>query len=444
MTVPTIYTDTDPERTFLGYCLQETKLPDGMDGKLTAEDFSEAYRLIARSLFATARQGPCDVISVAEEMARRGAGTFATRELATLAGAAPIGSVNVENLISVIKSRQAERDAVQPETTPVLPSHESFDSFLARDIKGAPSLVGDGLIVEKGLHTFIGPTKKGKTIFGVQFALTLAGALEYWLIPDLQIPRAVPLMYLNLELPEEVFEARLQKQLRQMQAEGYNVKRAWTNFRRLTLRGKMRLDRKDGRELLVRLIRDTKAKLVVVDNLGAAMAVDSNSDERMAPIFLHLYEICENEDVAILLVLHTPKELGDRDEVYWARGSSVQADRADTIMTIKPYGNEEQGIQRRIGFTLRCGPELDPLIVSRQKGSLIWTAGKQKDVRVTWLRDLIREEREVPYQTALEAFEAAGHGKDRTFRNTLNQLGMDVARTKDGFEGGKVIRWAGP
>ena len=80
--------------------------------------------------------------------------------------------------------------------------------------------------------------------------------------------------------------------------------------------------------------------------------------------------------------MHTPKEVGERDEVYWARGSSVQADRADTIITMKPYGNEDQSIQRRIGFTLRCGPELDPLIVSRQKGSLVWTAGRQKDVRV--------------------------------------------------------------
>ena len=109
MTMPTIYTDTDPERTFLGFCLRETRLPDGMDGKLAAEDFSEAYRFIAKSLFATATQGPCDVISVAEEMAKRGAGTFATRELATLAGAAPIGPVNVENLIAVIKTSRSVR-----------------------------------------------------------------------------------------------------------------------------------------------------------------------------------------------------------------------------------------------------------------------------------------------------------------------------------------------
>lgn len=442
--MPTIYTDLDAERTFLGYCLQETKLPDGMDGNLTPEDFSEGYRLIARSIFATAKKGSCDVISVAAEMQKHGVGTFATREIATLAEAAPIGMVNVENLIAVIKSRRADGDGVQPETTPVLPSHESFDSFLARDIKGAPSLVGDGLIVEKGLHTFIGPTKKGKTIFGVQLALTMAGGREWWLIPDLLIHRPIPVLYLNLEMPEEVFEARLQKQLRQMQAEGYNVKRAWTNFRRLTLRGKMRLDRKDGRELLVRLIRDTKAKLVVVDNLGAAMAVDSNTDERMAPIFLALYEICESEDVAILLVLHTPKDLGDRDEVYWARGSSVQADRADTIMTIKPYGNEEQSIQRRIGFTLRCGPELDPLIVSRQKGSLIWTAGKQKDVRVQWLRGFLQEHKEVAQDEAQEAFETAGHGKRSTFFKTVKQLGLDVLCAKAEFGGKGLIQWVGP
>lgn len=239
------------------------------------------------------------------------------------------------------------------------------------------------------------------------------------------------------------FEGRLQQQLSQMQADDYNVNRAWENFRWLTLRGKMRLHRKDGQELLIRLIRETRAKLVVVDNLGAAMAVDSNSDEHMSPIFLRLYEICESEDVAILLVLHTPKELGDRDEVYWARGSSVQADRADTIITIKPYGNEEQGIQRRIGFTLRCGPEMDPLIVTRQKGSLIWTAGKQKYVRVRWLRDFLRENQEIEYQKALGEFNEAGHGSTTVFSKALRELERagDVVSVKDDFGGGKVIRW---
>jgi archaellum biogenesis ATPase FlaH len=333
---------------------------------------------------------------------------------------------------------------VHPEVVPTtLRTKEPLDSFLAKEIKAAPSLVGDGLIVEKGLHTLVGPTKKGKTIFAVQFALTVAGGLEYWLISDLLVHRACSVLYLNLELPEDVFEARLQKHLNQMKIDGYNVNRAWDNFRCVTLRGKMRLDRKDGRELLIRLIRETKAKLVVVDNLGAAMAVDSNSDERMAPIFLALYEICETEDVAILLVLHTPKELGERDEVYWARGSSIQADRADTIITIKSYGSEEQGIQRRIGFTLRCGPELDPLIVSRQKGSLLWTAGKQKDVRVRWLRDYLKDAKEVAYATATEDFGAAGHGVERTFRRALKDLGLDAHCDKDGFGGAKVIRWVG-
>ncbi len=335
---------------------------------------------------------------------------------------------------------------VHPEAIPAaLPPHEPLESFLTREIKSAPSIVGDGLIVERGLHTLIGPTKKGKTIFGMQLALTLAGGREYWLISDLIVHRAIPVLYLNLELPEDVFAGRLQQQLSQMQVDDYNVNRAWENFRWLTLRGKMRLDRKDGRELLIRLIRETKAKLVVVDNLGAAMAVDSNSDERMSPIFLALYEICEAEEVAILLVLHTPKELGERDEVYWARGSSIQADRADTIITIKSYGKEEQSIQRRIGFTLRCGPEIDHLIITRQKGSLIWTAGKQKHVRVRWLRELVQANQEIEYQRALDEFKEAGHGSTTVFSKALGELERagDVVSVKDDFGGGKVIRWVG-
>ncbi len=142
-------------------------------------------------------------------------------------------------------------------------------------------------------------------------------------------------------------------------------------------------------------------------------------------------------------MLHTPKELGERDEVYWMRGSSVQADRADTIITLRPYGNDEQAIQRRIGLTLRCGPEVEPIIVSRQRGSLLWTAGKQKDVRAIWLRNLVRGEKTIAHQEAFELFQAAGHGGDRVYRTTLKAIERDVRSQKDGFGGEYVLTWIG-
>ena len=80
-------------------------------GKLSAEDFSEGYRLAARSLFGAARRtGCCDVITVGDEMARNGAGAFAARELIVFAEAAPVGPVNVEQLTHIIKERNGRSD----------------------------------------------------------------------------------------------------------------------------------------------------------------------------------------------------------------------------------------------------------------------------------------------------------------------------------------------
>ncbi len=133
--VPTIYTDTDPQRTFLGYCLQETKLPDGIDGKLKPEDFGESYRLIARAIFTTARQGPCDVVAVAAEMEKQGAGIFTAREVAALAESAPFGPPNVENLITLIKSRPGVDGDAPEEDLPAFP--ESVITGVAGDVAAA-------------------------------------------------------------------------------------------------------------------------------------------------------------------------------------------------------------------------------------------------------------------------------------------------------------------
>jgi DNA-binding transcriptional ArsR family regulator len=84
-------------------------VPKELQGNLSEEDFSEPYRLIARSLFATAsRTGSCDVVSVSEEMGKNGAGALLVREIGVLAGSAPVGEPNLAQLIRLIKERNGQ------------------------------------------------------------------------------------------------------------------------------------------------------------------------------------------------------------------------------------------------------------------------------------------------------------------------------------------------
>ena len=64
-------------------------------------------------------------------------------------------------------------------------------------------------------------------------------------------------------------------------------------------------------------------------------------------------------------------------------------------------------------------------------------------MRRTWLRKLVSEEGEIPYQAALEAFAAAGHGKDTTFKSTLKALEKDVHAKRDGFPATVTLTWIG-
>ena len=200
---PTIYLDGDPERTVLGYCLMIGYVPKELQGNLSAEDFSESYRLIARSLFAIGgRTGCCDPVSVSQELERGGAGIFTVREIGTLAEAAPVGEPNLAQLIRLIKERKGQ------------PTYDRFtqpiSTLLSIPDEPIPYLA-ERLLVS-GANGFIGGEPKSlKSWLALYIGLCLS--LGTPIFGRYGVPQRVRVLYLQEEDGERRVRRRISKSM---------------------------------------------------------------------------------------------------------------------------------------------------------------------------------------------------------------------------------------
>ncbi len=367
--MPTIYPDTDPERTFLGFCLRETKLPDGMDGKLTPEDFSESYRLIARSIFATTKQGPCDVVAVAAEMEKLGAGMFAIREIAALAESAPLGPPNVENLITLIKARRAERDLVQPETGSEVVSAEPghpitwqvLDAADYQAWKVEPVVWAVEPIITKDTIGYVGGLPKiGKSLVVCDLLLHVTHK-KPWLgrYGGGWTPRW---LYLAREDPI----GRIQARIDEMQA-GYGFPPIPQGMFRLLIRERFQLTEKAHCEWLISYCNGEGIDFLVLDVLGRMIRGKDQMDPAdWGEIQDILEELNREHRLTIAMLDHARKPLDAK------KGVSLSA--MEIKGPVEKYGGADWSIV--IGRT-------------KEKGRLeMITEGKDTDERLRFLVDV--------------------------------------------------------
>ncbi len=353
----TIYTDTDPERTLLGYCLMAGKVPEELWGKLSAEDFSEGYRLAARSLFGAARRtGCCDVITVSDEMARNGAGAFAARELIVFAEAAPVGPVNVEQLAHIIKECNGRPDG---------PSQIAWKILDAADFQEwevAPLQWAVEPIIAKDTIGYVGGLPKiGKTL--VMFDLLLHTVHRRpWLgrFKGAWIPRT---LYLAREDPT----GRLQGRIDEMQ-EGYGFPPIPHGIFRLLVRERFQLTEPSHRDWLIRYCNSERIELLILDVLGRMIRGKDQMDPAdWGEIQDILEELNRDHGLTVAILDHARKPAV-------GTGKTVYLSPVEIKGPIEKYGGADWSMI--IGRT-------------KEKGRLeIITEGKDTDERLHFLVDV--------------------------------------------------------
>lgn len=268
-----------------------------------------------------------------------------------------------------IIDRDGGKDHIATAPTGLGGSIRCLGEFVDMPLDAPPDLLGEGVLSAGGVCSLVGRAKEGKTWLALQLGLCVAGVADQFLTPTLKVHRHGPVLYVNAEMAEWALQKRLRQLLRALEASGSPTEAARRKFFPVTLRGEIRLDQRAGESMLMRLCAQSQPVLTVLDPLGALHDGDENSQEHIGRLMNVLVRICQRTGSAVLFVHHAGKQREDRAGIYHARGSSVFGDRVDSALTL--VGEAER---YRLLFSLRNGPPLAPLMLSRGADELLWRA----------------------------------------------------------------------
>lgn len=313
----------------------------------------------------------------------------------------------------------------------------SLGQFMSQPFPPIISLVGDGVITAASLISIVGRAKLGKTWFATQLGLSFAGMSRFFISETLGIGQHGRVLYINAEVAEAIFQKRLGLILAEAKKKGLDTKAVLKNFFPITVRGSLRLDRKAGEQEFIKLVDRIKPDLVVLDPVGPLHSLDESKQQDMGKFLNFLLSVVSYFETAIVLVHHAGKSTENKEEIHYGRGSSVWGDRVDSNLNLMPYGEQGSAIRLKLSFTLRNGPPLDPLIVSRAQGEFLYHAKPQTDDSVEWLLSFINSDGKdrIPKDEALERYKESGRTSEYSFRKAIDVLKSQgvIKPVKEGF-----------
>lgn len=311
-----------------------------------------------------------------------------------------------------------------PEKALAVPSFPvvALGDFVARDLPQAPDLLGHGTVTLGSLVSLVGRAKLGKTWVATHLGLAVAGLESHWLSPELPVRQHGPVLYINAEVAEPVFQRRLKLILGEAERRGLNTALVYRQFFPVTVRGLLQLDRKAGEEALLKLAEQVKPVLIVLDPIGPLHGWDENSADEMGRLLNLLLRLCQQTGAAIVFVHHAPKSVEGREEIHYGRGSSVFGDRVDSALSLISYGEQGEGSRVRLSFILRNGPPREPLVLWRGRNEYLYRAAGETVEVAAWLRDLVTDEGEIGRAEAFARYKAAGFSSEWQFKRAVAEL----------------------
>ncbi len=320
----------------------------------------------------------------------------------------------------------------------------SLGDFLTKELPQAPDLLGAGVITQGSLVSLVGRAKLGKTWAVTHLGLTVAGLENSWLSADMPVRQHGPVLFINAEVAEAVFQKRLRLLMAEAEARGLDARRACRQFFPVTARGLLRMDRKAGEEAVLKLAEQVKPVLIVLDPIGPLHGWDENSADEMGRLLNLMLGLCQKTGAAVVFVHHAPKHLEGREEIHYGRGSSVFGDRVDSALSLVPCGEQGDGSRLKLGFILRNGPPREPLVLWRGQGEFLYRAVAETQDVAQWLTDLLTEEGEMELQAVKDKARAAGYTSEWRIRQALEGLEKAgvVRRDKRGFPSRSVLKRA--
>lgn len=218
--------------------------------------------------------------------------------------------------------------------------HRAAD-ILATDLPAITSILGNGTLIDGGLHLITGAPGLGKSWLMTQLQVSLAMGHEFMGLET--TPTKVGMI--AMELPIQEYQRRLNTTLEHLgpprELITKSLEDAWFLGTQDT-KGSIDLRDADTVKRIVGLIETTNAELLILDPASRLHSYDENDASEMAHFIGTLDTLRVQTGCAILLVHHEPKSTRDLDDVYAARGSGRFASDPTSILRLKRHPKTEQ------------------------------------------------------------------------------------------------------
>jgi hypothetical protein len=99
----------------------------------------------------------------------------------------------------------------------------TLGQFVSRELPQAPDLLGAGVISQGSLVSLVGRAKLGKTWVVTHLGLSVAGLDDIFLSIDLPVRQHGPVLFVNAEVAEHIFQRRLRVMLEEAERRGMNI-----------------------------------------------------------------------------------------------------------------------------------------------------------------------------------------------------------------------------
>ena len=284
----------------------------------------------------------------------------------------------------------------------------TLGEFVTWELPQAPDLLGAGVISQGSLVSLVGRAKLGKTWVVTHLGLSVVGLDDIFRSIDLPVRQHGPVLFVNAEVAEHIFQRRLRLMLEEAERRGMKTADARRQFFPVTARGLLRLDRKVGEEAILKLAEQVKPILIVLDPIGPLHGWDENSADEMGRLLNLLLTFCQKTGAAVVFVHHAPKSMEGREEIHYGRGSSVFGDRVDSALSLVPSGEQGEGSRLKLGFILRNGPPREPLILFRGKDEFLYRAVTQGEDVKAWLQNVVQDEGTIALSAVRDRYKAEG------------------------------------
>src|SRR6185295_5732492 len=184
-----------------------------------------------------------------------------------------------------------------------------------------------------------GEPKSGKSCLSLYLAIVAATGAE---VPGefITCPEQVPVLYLAFEDGPR----RLKRRILDYMA-GLDMPDCYPPEFRVWIKPDIDVATPQGQSVLIEAIRESKAKLTVLDTISHVHKAEENSSSEMKTVMSSLAKIARDTSCAIIYVHHSNKGKGDsaQSAIYKGRGSSAIVAAADVVLD---WGRPENNITK--------------------------------------------------------------------------------------------------